>query len=124
MENIKVLEKYSKTLKKELKKKLKSGLEINSVIYPVEKEGAVFEFTIDKTKKSKRIERKRRSVNEVVSNSSQNIITGNINSASFSGTNIIMNKNKITIIKGGNEKEEWNNKQIEKDIRIILGDKK
>lgn len=124
MKELKTLEKYSKALKKELQKKLKTGLEINRTIYPVKSEGAVFEFVIDKVKKSKRVEKEYSSVNEIIINSDQSLIQGDIRNVSFGGTNIFMNKNKITIIKGENKKEEWSNKQIKKDLENILGDKR
>ena len=121
MKKITKLKKYVELFKRNISQFVPSGVDIKSTIFPVEGEGAVFEFLLNKDKNSTEIvENKRPTVARVLSAIPQKIVEGNIENVKFEGTNIYLEGNRILIIKGGDNPLSWSGNAVIDDVNRVL----
>jgi len=120
------LTKYVELFKRNISKYLVPEININTIIYPVINEGAVFEFFLNKDNNSKlTIKKNYNTVNDVLLDVEQNLIAGDMQGIHFQGTNYYLDENRILIIKGEDKNSIWSGEAVKKDIeRIILGSRK
>jgi hypothetical protein len=115
------LKKYSELFKKNIKQFLSPGISIKTKIYPVEAEGAVFEFLLNKeSDQSEILEKIRPTVGRVLAEIPQRMIGGNIEGVRFGGTNLYLEGNRVIVIKGEDSFENWTNKAIENDVKRVV----
>ncbi|OPX54468.1 hypothetical protein SAMN02745127_02782 [Oceanospirillum multiglobuliferum] len=115
------LKKYVELFKKNISRYLADGIEIRSTIYPVESEGAVFEFLLNNTNDNNEvIEKARPTVGSVLSEIPQRLIVGNIDSVRFSGTNLYLEGNRILIIKGEDDSSSWSGNAVLEDVQRVV----
>jgi len=121
MKETKKLNKYVELFKRNIQKFLTPGVNISSVVYPVEKEGAVFEFLL-KTEESSsdQIEKPRPTVGKVLSEIPQRMIGGNLDGVRFKGTNLYLEGNRILVIKGENKPSEWSGNAVINDVHRVV----
>ena len=101
------LKKYNELFKRNITSYLAPDVAIKTTIYPVEGQGAVFEFEFNKdSDNSETISRMRPTVGRVLSDIPQNLIGGNTEGITFGGTNLLMEGNRILIIKGEDYREQ------------------
>lgn len=115
------LKKYAELFKRNLAKFLSPGISISTVIYPVEQEGAVFEFLLNREGLGyEKVERPRKTVGTVLSEIPQRMIGGNLDSVRFGGTNLYLEGNRILVIKGEDTPSAWNGNAIISDVERVV----
>jgi hypothetical protein len=115
------LKKYVELFKKNISRYLADGIDISSTIYPVESEGAVFEFLLNNTNDNNEvIEKARPTVGRVLSEIPQKLIGGNIDGVRFRGTNLYLEGNRILIIKGEDDASSWSGNAVIEDVQRVV----
>ena len=121
MKKTKRLQKYVELFKRNISLFVAPGIEIKTTIYPVEAEGAVFEFLLNKDKDSTEvIDKIRPTVGRVLSELPQRMVGGNIEGIKFGGTNLYLEGNRILIIKGEDDPSSWTGKAVGEDVQRVV----
>ena len=114
------LNKYTELFLRKLEKFLAPGVSIKTNIYPVESQGAVFEFIFnregDKTVKFLQV---MPTVGHVLSVVPQRMIGENIKGVTFGGTNIYMERDRLLLIKGEDDHNSWDGNAVNDDVRRV-----
>ncbi|EGR0063719.1 hypothetical protein LH716_004271 [Vibrio vulnificus] len=114
------LEKYTELFLRNLQKFLAPGVSIKTKIYPVEAQGAVFEFTFNRDDKDTiEFASVMPTVGHVLSVVPQRMIAGNIQGVTFGGTNIYMEGDRLLLIKGEDSKSSWDGNAANDDVRRV-----
>ena len=115
------LKKYAELFRRNIQRFLAPGIAVRTTIYPVDQEGAVFEFLLNKEGDStETVELSRRSVGAVLSAIPQNLIGGAIEGVRFGGTNLSLEGNRILVIKGEDSPEHWTGNAIGSDVDRVV----
>jgi hypothetical protein len=115
------LKKYVELFNRHLSRYLAGGVSIKSVVYPVESDGAVFEFILNKENDSSEIVKETSAtVSSVLSEIPQRMIGGNIEGVKFGGTNLYLEGNRILIIKGEDSPESWDGNAVKEDVKRVV----
>lgn len=115
------LKKYVELFKRNIKQFLAPGVEIKTTIYPVEAEGAVFEFIFNRNNDStETLDRIRPTIGSVLSDIPQRMVGGNIERVKFGGTNLYLEGDRILVIKGEDDQESWSGNAIIEDVQRVV----
>lgn len=115
------LRKYTELFRRYINRFLAPNVQIKTRIFPVNGEGAVFEFTLDKEEvASEVIEEASSSIGQVLSQIPQRFIAGNIDGVTFGGTNLMLEGNRILLIKGEDSPEHWTSPAIHSDVERVV----
>jgi hypothetical protein len=115
------LKKYAELFRRNIRRFLAPGVEVRTTIYPVEQEGAVFEFLLNKVGDStETVGSARPSVGAVLSAIPQNLIVGQIEGVRFGGTNLTLEGNRILVIKGEDSAEHWTGNAVLSDVQRVV----
>jgi len=115
------LKKYVELFKRNILSFLAPGVSVKTIIYPVEGEGAVFEFLFNKDgDESENISKIRKSIGSVLADIPQRIVEGNTEAVKFGGTNLYLEGNRILIIKGEDNNEQWSGNAVIEDVRRVV----
>ncbi len=125
MNNQKKLKNYTNLFIDVLSPYLKKGFQLSATIHPAIGEGAIIEFEINEGKRSNiTFNSARQTINEVLENIDQRLIGGNIQGLRFGGTNLYMEGQRIIIIKGEDDQEQWSNKAVIDDVNRVVSPRK
>ena len=115
------LKKYVELFKRNINQFLAPDVDIKTTIYPVEAEGAVFEFVFNRSNDStETVEKLRPTVGSVLSKIPQRLVTGNIEDIKFGGTNLYLEGDRILVIKGEDDQESWSGTAIIEDVKRVV----
>ena len=115
------LKKYVELFKKGIRRYLAAGINIKTIIYPVDAEGAVFEFLFNHDNdSSETIDSIRPTVGRVLSDIPQRMVGGNIEGVKFGGTNLYLEGNRILVIKGEDDLSGWSAKAVVEDVQRVV----
>lgn|SRR5690554_4160221 len=116
------LQKYVELFRRNIERYLASNVSIKATIYPVESEGAVFEFIFNTNNdKTEKIESISPTVGSVLGKVPQRMIAGNnLEAVSFGGTNIYMEGNRLLLIKGEDEPKNWSGTAVQNDVLRVV----
>jgi len=115
------LKKYVELFKRNISSYLSPGVSIKTVIYPVDGQGAVFEFFFNKEGiSSEEIKNPRESVGKVLSEIPQRLVGENSEGVKFGGTNLYLEGNRILLIKGEDSPEHWSGSAVIEDVRRVV----
>jgi hypothetical protein len=115
------LKKYAELFQRNISSYLAPGVSMKTVIYPVEEEGAVFEFLFNKEGlDTEEFSKLRKSVGNVLSEIPQKLIAGNIEGVQFGGTSLYLEGNRILVIKGEDAQEQWSGNAVIDDVRRVV----
>lgn len=115
------LKKYSEFFKRNIKQFLSPGVSIKTKIYPVEAEGAVFEFLLNtESDQTEILEKTRPTVGKVLAEIPQRMVGGNIEGVKFGGTNLYLEGNRVLVIKGEDSFENWTARAVENDVKRVV----
>lgn len=115
------LKKYTELFKKNINRYLAPGIEIKTTIYPVEANGAVFEFFFNKNNDTTETTDKiRPTIGKVLSDIPQRMVGGNIENVKFGGTNLYLEGNRILIIKGEDDPSAWSGNAVMEDVQRVV----
>ena len=122
MEDNKTIQEYINNFRRHLAPHLKPGIGLSCRIFPAEAEGAVLEFTIGQGRRNEDLyEAPKNTVNSILEDVPQRMISGNIGAIKFGGTNISMEPDRIVLIKGENDPDLWNDQGAKNDVEKIIG---
>lgn len=118
--DINQIKKYIINFRRRISGYLLQDMAMKCDVYPISSGGAVLVFTVSKDVETYN-DYKDMSENAglVLEKIEQNAFGGNLAGITFSGTNLITNKNMIIIIKDENS-SEWSDEAAEKDVNKIL----
>jgi len=115
------LKKYVELFKKRISRYLAAGINIKTIIYPVDADGAVFEFQFNHDNDSSvTIDSVRPTVGRVLSDIPQRMVGGNIEGVKFGGTNLYLEGNRILVIKGEDDPPGWSGKAVVEDVQRVV----
>lgn len=115
------LKKYTELFRRNIQKFLAPGILVQTTIYPVDQEGAVFEFLLNKDgNATEKVESPKRSVGAVLSVIPQNIIGGQFEGVRFGGTNLLLEGNRVLVIKGEDSPEHWTGSAVVSDVQRVV----
>lgn len=121
MNNINQLKLYAELFKKKLNPFLAPGVSIRTTIYPVQSEGAVFEFFLNKSSDDVEIvDAERSTVGKVLLDIPQRIVGGNIDAVWFRGTNLSLEGNRVLLIKGEDDPNSWSTEAVIEDVKRVV----
>lgn len=117
------LKKYAELFESRLKQYLANGISVHTKIYPSTGEGAVYEFILDGNDKGKLIMMPPlQSVGDILSIIPQKMIGGDMRNVKFKGTNLSLENNRILVIKGEDDREQWSGSAAIADVdRVVSG---
>lgn len=118
------LNKYVELFKRNIKQFLAPGVVVKTTIYPVEAEGAVFEFVFNRDDDStEKMDRTRPTVGAVLSDIPQRLVEDNgdnIGNVKFGGTNLYLEGDRILVIKGEDDQESWSGNTVIEDVQRVV----
>lgn len=115
------IQSYINNFRRHLSSFLKPNIGLSCKVYPVEREGAILEFTIGLgIKNSDEFMPLEQTINIALSKIPQHAFGGNLDGFTFGGTNVIAEENRIILIKGGNSSDEWNDEGAKSDVRRVV----
>lgn len=121
MNKVPRLKKYAELFKRRLQPYLAPGITVRTVIFPVEEEGAVFEFLLNKDGDvTERVDTTSKSVGAVLGRIPQRFIGGQIEGVRFGGTNIAMEENRVLVIKGEDSQDQWTGNAVINDVQRVV----
>jgi len=121
MQDQMTIQRYINNFRRHLSPNLKPGIGLSCKAYPVVGEGAVLEFKIgENISNSDQFEKNFETVNAVLKIVPQKMVGGNIDAIWFAGTNISMEQNRIIIIKGDDNIDQWNDEGAQRDVQNIV----
>lgn len=121
MHDRRLIQSYINDFRRLLSRYLKPGIGLASTVYPAEADGAILEFTLGSDIRNDDEYRSTyKSVNDALPELKQHAFAGNLGGLRFSGTNFILEPNRIILIKGGNSSGEWNPDGAAADIGRIV----
>jgi len=117
----KELKRYSKNFIANFEKHLKAGISITVNIYPVKAPGAILEFKVNKNNNRRIVIHEiSKKLGVALSKVEQSSIGGDLSNINFGGTNLILENERIIIIKGDDDQNSWSNRAIIEDIKRII----
>ncbi|MNP49710.1 hypothetical protein D3C76_1439150 [compost metagenome] len=117
------LKKYAELFEERLREYLASGISVHTTIYPCNSEGAVYEFRLDpEGKNTTKLMPPYQSVGDILSKIPQRMVGGDMKNVRFKGTNLSLENNRILVIKGEDDREQWTGTAASKDVaRVVSG---
>lgn len=121
MKDKKVIQDYINNFRRHMARFLRKDFGLTTTVYPCSGDGGVIEFRIGRDSPNEdEFKKPYQSVNEVLKSIPQKIVSGNIDSAWFAGTNISMEPGRILIIKGEDRDALWNETEAFEDVKKIV----
>ncbi|PMP42103.1 hypothetical protein [Vibrio splendidus] len=113
------IQKYINNYRRQLTRYLRPGFGLLCNVYPA-KNGAILEFVIGNELANDDIYHpERNSVGDALGQIEQRAFGGNLSGFTFSGTNTILENNRLIYIKDSTSKE-WGDKAVKKDVNAVL----
>ena len=114
------IQSYINNFRRRIARFLRPGIGLNCTVYPARTGGAVLEFKIGpEVENDDTYKEATSSLGAALSKIEQRAFGGNLDGFHFSGTNVIMEANKIIFIKDGST-SEWSDSMAEKDVQRIV----
>lgn len=115
------IQKYINNFRRHLSNHLRPGIGLKAYIYPTDKEGVVLVFQLGKNLENDDVYKKTySSMSEVLrSKVKQNAFGGDLSGITFSGTNTILENDRIIFIKDDSF-NEWTDEASKKDISKLF----
>lgn len=115
-----VIQSYINNFRRRIGQYLRPGIGLACTIYPVVRLGAILEFRIGPSvENDDKYMADQRSFGSALSKIEQHTFGGDLEGFHFSGTNVIMERNRIIFIKD-NENDQWSDAAAEIDVNKIV----
>jgi len=115
------IQKYTTAFTSSIRDRVRREIGIRCVVHPTKKDGAVLEFILERGGSEKiDYQPEMETVNDVLKQVKQNLVSGDISQIIFSGTSISMHRNRIVVIKGEDVEEEWGITAAKTDLRRVF----
>jgi hypothetical protein len=120
MKDKKTIQTYVNNFRRRLSPYLKPGIGLVSNIHPADEGGAIIEFSIGPSiENDDNYQVTTTTVSGALSTIPQHAFGGNLDGFKFSGTNLIMEPNRIILIKDDSP-SEWSDEAAKTDVSKIL----
>lgn len=111
---------YINNFRRRLAVYLKPGIGLTCNVYPSEDGGGILEFVIGDAAENDDVYKKQsKSLGSALSKIEQQAFGGNLEGFNFGGTNTIIEKNRIILIKESDPKE-WSDSAAKKDVEKLI----
>jgi hypothetical protein len=115
------LQLYINDFRRHLAPFLRPSVGLRCAVYPANGAGAVIEFTIGPgVSNEDHFSPPSLSINDALSLVKQRAFGGNLRGFHFGGTNVVMEENRIILIKGEESPSHWDNRAARNDVQKIL----
>jgi hypothetical protein len=120
MKDKKTIQTYVNNFRRRLSSHLKPGIGLTCDIHPAEEGGAILEFSLGPSiENDDRYQETSETVSTALSTIPQHAFGGNLEGFKFSGTNVVMENDRIIFIKDDSP-SEWSDDAAENDVFKIL----
>jgi len=114
------IQRYINNFRRRIARFLRPGIGLNCTVYPAKSGGAILEFKIGpEVENDDTYTEESSSLGAALSKIEQRAFGGNFDGFHFSGTNVIMEANKIIFIKDAST-SEWSDSTAEEDVQRIV----
>ena len=121
MKNKQTIQEYINNFRRRLAPYMRPGIGLACTVFPANSQGAILEFKIGPgISNTDEFRPESETVNEALTEIGQQAFGGNLSGFKFSGTNIIMEVNRIILIKGEDDPSQWNDSAADADVKRIL----
>lgn len=111
---------YINNFRRRLAAYLKPGIGLICNVYPSEDGGGILEFVFGEAAENDDVYKAQsKSLGSALSNIEQRAFGGNLEGINFGGTNTILEKNRIILIKESNP-SEWSDEAAAKDVNKLV----
>lgn len=115
------LQRYINDFRRHLAPFLRPSVGLRCVVYPSLESGAILEFTIGPDISNEdEFKPPFRSLGAALGQIKQRAFGGNLQGFHFGGTNVIMEDNRIILIKGDEGASHWDDKAASEDVKKIV----
>ena len=121
MKNRTVLQGYINDFRRHLAHYLKPSVGVECAVFPAGEPGALLEFIVGpEVSNEDHFNEPMPTVNDALKFVQQQAFGGTLGAFRFEGTNIVVEGNRIIIIKGGDSPSLWSDKAARDDVRRIV----
>jgi len=112
---------YINRFRKELGVKLRPDIGMEVIVHPVKEGGAILELILGVNKSnSDHYEKLNNKISQALKKINQHFFEGELSNLQFGGTNILAEKDRIILIKGGDNPEEWEGEAAKNDVHRLV----
>jgi len=120
MNDRKKIQNYINNFRRKIAAYLRPGIGLSCNVHPTETDGAILEFIIgDELQNDDSYKNVTPTINDALSTIEQRAFGGNLDGFKFSGTNLIMEENRIIFIKDDSS-SEWTDIAAQNDVLKLL----
>jgi len=121
MNNQKLIQQYINNFRRHLAPYLRPSIGLTCKVLPAEESGAILEFSIGAgISNTDEFRPTSRTVSDALAGISQRAFGGNLAGFRFGGTNVVMEDNRIVLIKGEDGEALWSDEGAKHDVARIL----
>ena len=115
------IQRYVNDFRRHFSTYLRKGVGMSTLTHPSDLSGAIIEIRIGESVTNEdRFLEPTTSVNEALTSIQQKAFGGNLQGFRFGGTNIVMEPDKIVLIKGDDSDDTWSDKSASRDVSQIV----
>jgi hypothetical protein len=120
MQDRNTIQAYINNFRRHIARYLKPKIGLSCTVYPAEQRGAILEFRLGPNIANEdHYAPARQTVNDSLRELKQRAFGGDLGGFSFEGTNIILEGDRLILIKGGDSPGEWSDNGAAADVRRI-----
>ena len=120
MKDKRTIQTYINNFRRRISPYLKPGIGLASEVHPAEEGGAILEFSIGPgLENDDKYQEVSATVSQALATIPQHTFSGHLEGFKFSGTNLIMEDNRIIVIKDDSI-SEWDDKAAQSDVLKLL----
>ncbi len=121
MKNKQTIQEYINNFRRRLAPYMRPGIGLACTVFPANSQGAILEFKIGPgISNTDEFRPESETVNEALTGIEQRAFGGNLSGFKFGGTNVIMEDNRIILVKGEDDPSQWNDSAADADVKRIL----
>jgi len=121
MKDKKLLQSYVNNFRRGISSYLKPNIGLRSIVHPSEGEGAILEFELAPgIENDDEYTAATQSLGVALQGIEQRAFGGHLENISFKGTNVILENNRIILVKGEDLAAEWSEEAVAKDLLRVL----
>ncbi len=121
MKNKQTIQEYINNFRRRLAPYMRPGIGLACTVFPANSQGAILEFKIGPgISNTDEFRPESETVNEALTGIEQRAFGGNLSGFKFGGTNVIMEDNRIILVKGEDDPSQWNDSAADTDVKRIL----
>ncbi len=121
MKNKQTIQEYINNFRRRLAPYLRPGIALACTVLPANSQGAILEFKIGPgISNTDEFRLESETVNEALTGIKQRAFGGKLSGFKFGGTNVIMEDNRIILVKGEDDPSQWSDSAADAEVKRIL----